>query len=308
MFRIVVFIVSYFAGFFCYFGFASLIPPKISVVMSTYNRAHLLPHAVESILNQSFKDFEFIIIDDGSTDNTAQILSAYKYLDKRVKVLTNEKNRGLVYSLNRGLKAAKGKYIARMDDDDISMPWRFEYQVAFMDKNPHVTVSGTSNKKSAPPPSPASSHSIGKFDISDSAIISYFNVPIFHPTAMIRKDFLTEHNIFYDNSYPSAEDTPFWHTIVRKGGNIVNLPYALVEQGYSGKTENYFETQLKSFNLFLEQSLDGILPAGTVTGWVYQNQACFILNAMKRHIGNYPYFTIENINHVMELHNCPNLK
>ncbi|MGN1062757.1 MAG: glycosyltransferase family 2 protein, partial [Alphaproteobacteria bacterium] len=89
--------------------------PTISVVMSTYNRAYALPTSVDSILNQTYGDFEFIIVNDGSTDNTAQVLAAYADKDKRIRVLTNKQNKGLIYSLNRGLDAARGKYIARMD-------------------------------------------------------------------------------------------------------------------------------------------------------------------------------------------------
>ena len=103
-------------------------PPLVSVIMSTYNRAsldhNLLSKAIESILNQTYKEFEFIIINDGSIDETKNILAEFQKKDSRIKILTNEKNEGLPNSLNKGLAIAQGKYIARMDDDDYSFSIR----------------------------------------------------------------------------------------------------------------------------------------------------------------------------------------
>ena len=101
--------------------------PRVSVIMSVYNGERYLWEAVESILGQTFTDFEFIIIDDGSTDQTAKILRAIG--DERVRIFFNEKNIGLAGSLNRGLGLARGEYVARMDADDISLPARLEKQV-----------------------------------------------------------------------------------------------------------------------------------------------------------------------------------
>lgn len=109
--------------------------------MSVYNGERFLRESIESILNQTFKDFEFIIINDGSTDSTPSILKEYEKKDKRVKVLYQE-NRGLTKSLNRGFKLAQGKYIARMDADDISECQRFERQVEFLDSHPSIGVLG----------------------------------------------------------------------------------------------------------------------------------------------------------------------
>ena len=106
-------------------------PPLISVIMGSYNRggdrqSSLLLKAVDSILAQTEQNFEFIIINDGSTDNTAELLEELAQKDKRIIVLTNKENHGLFYSLNKGLDKARGKYIARMDDDDFSFPNRFQ--------------------------------------------------------------------------------------------------------------------------------------------------------------------------------------
>jgi len=115
--------------------------PKVTVLMPVYNGEKYLNEAIDSILGQTFKDFKFLIINDGSTDGTADILKSYK--DSRIKVTNNEKNIGLTKSLNKGLKMAKSEYIARMDADDISLPTRLQKQVEFMDSHPKVGVCGT---------------------------------------------------------------------------------------------------------------------------------------------------------------------
>ena len=116
--------------------------PKISVLMSVYNSEKYLNYSIESILSQSFKDYEFIIIDDGSTDDSLKIIESYKQKDKRIIIIHNTKNIGTTKSLNKGLLIAKGKYIARMDADDWSYPDRLQKQYEFMQNNPDIGVSG----------------------------------------------------------------------------------------------------------------------------------------------------------------------
>lgn len=115
--------------------------PKVTVLTSVYNGEKYLQEAIDSILGQTFKDFEFLIVNDGSTDKTAEILKSYK--DVRIKIVNNEKNIGLTKSLNKGLKLARGKYIARQDADDISLSTRFEEELKFFDKNSNVALVGT---------------------------------------------------------------------------------------------------------------------------------------------------------------------
>jgi hypothetical protein len=116
-------------------------PLQVSVVMSVLNGEKFLPEAVDSILKQSFRDFEFIVIDDGSTDSSGAILESYQKKDPRVRVYHQE-NRGLVESLNRGCAMARGKYLARMDADDIAIKERLMLQVRFMEEHPEVAVLG----------------------------------------------------------------------------------------------------------------------------------------------------------------------
>lgn len=115
--------------------------PKISVIMANFNGMPYLKEAVKSILNQTHKDLEFMIVDDASTDKSWEHLISLK--DKRVKLIKNGKNLGLAASLNKALKASRGQYIARMDADDISLPKRLEKQLEFLEKNRHVDLCGT---------------------------------------------------------------------------------------------------------------------------------------------------------------------
>ena len=117
--------------------------PKISVIMSVYNGEKYLREAMESILNQTSTDFEFIIVNDGSTDNSLEIIRSYG--DERIKIINNEENIGLTKSLNKALKVARGEYIARQDADDVSLQNRFEEQVSYLENHPETALLGTNN-------------------------------------------------------------------------------------------------------------------------------------------------------------------
>ncbi|EOH9579889.1 glycosyltransferase family 2 protein, partial [Campylobacter jejuni] len=174
--------------------------PLVSIVMPCYNRQEYIVDAIESILNQTYSNFEFIIIDDCSTDNTYEIVKKYAENDKRIIVLKNEKNQGIVYALNRGFSIAKGKYIARMDDDDISLPNRLEKQVEYMEANLNITVLGSFievfNEKFE------KCYSWVCEDDPEilSILINFFN-PMCHPSVMIRREFLNFYNLKYEEKY-----------------------------------------------------------------------------------------------------------
>ncbi len=116
--------------------------PRVSVVMGVYNGERFLRPAIESILNQTFRDFELIIVDDGSTDRSRQILREFK--DHRMRVVCNQQNLGIAKTLNNGIAVALGEYVALQDHDDVSLPARLERQVAFLDKNAQVGMVGSS--------------------------------------------------------------------------------------------------------------------------------------------------------------------
>jgi glycosyltransferase involved in cell wall biosynthesis len=115
----------------------------ISVLMCVYNREKYLPAAIESILNQSFRDFEFVIVNDGSTDKSKKILDAFAQRDSRINIIEEPKNVGIIQALTTGIRHCSGKYIARMDSDDLSTPDRLQVQVDFMETHPEVDILGS---------------------------------------------------------------------------------------------------------------------------------------------------------------------
>ena len=106
--------------------------PLVSVIMSAYNSENYIAKSIESITEQSYKNIEFLIIDDNSQDNTSEVIKDYEKFDKRIKFISNQKNIGLTKSLNKAIKLSQGKLVARQDDDDISLPNRLEIQVKYI--------------------------------------------------------------------------------------------------------------------------------------------------------------------------------
>lgn len=182
--------------------------PKVSVIMACYNAEKYLCESIDSILSQSFQDFEFIIIDDASTDSTASIILSYS--DNRIVYLRNESNRKLSYSLNRGLAIAKGDYVARMDADDISQRNRLLKQVKFLDTNPDYGVVGSAIQMFG------RDNKVVSYPSSHKTIYYDFIAPnrtIAHPAAMLRRSVLVEHNLSYDESFDVAQDYKLWNEL-----------------------------------------------------------------------------------------------
>jgi glycosyltransferase involved in cell wall biosynthesis len=181
-----------------------LVSPKVTVLMPVFNGALYLREAMDSILRQSFADFEFLIIDDGSTDQSMSIVNSYD--DSRINLLENGRNMGLVYTLNRGLDLAKGEFIARMDCDDISLPERFEKQLKFMERHPEVGVCGGWIEYFM------GRQLVLKLPVSDAEIkkILPADNPIANPTVMMRTKVIKNQPIYYDPQYPYAGDYELW--------------------------------------------------------------------------------------------------
>lgn len=189
---------------------------KVTVLLPVYNGASYLREAIDSILNQTLKDFELLIINDGSTDNSAEIIKSYP--DKRIVFSDNEKNTGLVNVLNQGICMARGEYIARMDCDDIALPRRLEKQVHFMDNHRHVVVCGTrfeiiAKKRLIP---------VIKLDHPEIKCEMLFNSPFAHPTVMLRNRILQVNGLFYSSQHQDAEDFEFWQRL-SEYGHLANL-------------------------------------------------------------------------------------
>lgn len=181
--------------------------PLVSVVLPVFNGERYLFEAIQSILNQSYKNFELILINDGSTDKSPGIIKDFAGLDSRIVVISRE-NRGLVESLNEGIVAARGKYIARMDADDIACTKRFEKQVAFLENNANVGILGTwveifgENQVSKiwqPPPK----------DEECRAMLLFSN-PVAHPSVMMRKQLFDNFKIRYRKEFKNIEDYDLW--------------------------------------------------------------------------------------------------
>ena len=155
----------------------------LSVIVPVYNVEKFIDKCVESIINQSYKDIEIILVDDGSTDNTLEELNKIVQVDSRIKVISYDKNKGLNYALNMCLKEAKGTYIARQDDDDISLKERFKKQVDFLDKHSEYAIVGTLADVFD------DSGKWGEYNVEEKPTKTsfYWNSPFMHPNIMMRK-------------------------------------------------------------------------------------------------------------------------
>ncbi len=200
--------------------------PKISVVMSCYNRKDYVKDSIESIINQTYRDFEFIIIDDCSTDGTCEVIESYAKKDNRIVFIKNDKNMDYNFNFRKGFEIAKGEYIARMDDDDISLPNRFEKQVEFMDKNPDITVLGTFIETFG---NSCAKSWVDESDSDTLSVLMNFYNPMCHPSVMIRNSFLKKHNLNYSPDALYAEEYDLWKNIILKGGKLANLPEILLK-------------------------------------------------------------------------------
>ena len=183
--------------------------------MAAYNAGMYIGEAIESVLKQSFSAFELILVDDGSTDNTGEVIRSYA--DSRIKLIKN--GHDYIGSLNTGLATAKGKYIARMDSDNIMHIDRLKIQYAVMEEEPDITVCGSWVSPFG--------ENIPKGNVSQT-IYGMIDCPlllfmkenfIFHPTTMIRSGFLWEHSFRYEK-YECGEDYKLWVEITKKGGNF----------------------------------------------------------------------------------------
>lgn len=184
--------------------------PRVSVIMCVYNEpTEWIRSSVESILAQTFSDFEFlIIIDNPDNQDTLDLLKLYAATDERIYLICNDTNIGLTKSLNKGIKAAKGEYIARMDADDISLPERFAVQLDYMDTHPETIVCGTM----IAPFGNVSKSFFNVFFEKDIDIRGqmFHNSGFAHPTVMIRAGVLRDNDIYYNENYKTAQDYELW--------------------------------------------------------------------------------------------------
>ena len=184
--------------------------PMVSVLMPAYNAEKYIGEAIDSILNQTFKDFEFIIINDSSTDKTAEIIEEYAKKDNRIVYEKNDKNMKISKTLNRGMDMAKGKYIARMDADDVSLEDRLEKQVKYMEENPECGVVGTCVLNFKDEDKTKTSENVAPEDDHMIRLYGLYCCQFAHPTVMLRKSVFDENNLRYNPKYDSCEDFELW--------------------------------------------------------------------------------------------------
>ena len=185
-------------------------PPAVSVILPAFNAEKYLGEAVDSILSQTFADFELIVVNDGSTDRTLEILRDNS--DNRIRIVSNDNNLGPAKSMNKGISEARGRYIARQDADDISLPERLQKQFEYMEKHPEVAVLGTGRQTIT---------GSGKIKVNDPPMKSptfedmLKSSRIVGPSVMIRKTCLDEVG-GYDDFFRQADDYDLWLRLTKK--------------------------------------------------------------------------------------------
>lgn len=199
--------------------------PRVSIIMAVYNAAPYLREAMDSVFAQDYTDYEFVIIDDCSTDATPAIIHGYG--DARVRYVRNERNAGQTPSLNRALALARGEFIARIDGDDAYQPGKLRRQVEYLDAHPEVAVCGTAAVKFD-----GEGKAFGLFvppvRREDIRFCVHHRVPVCHVSVMMRRDALVACG-GYDERYRYAADYALWSTFLAAGRRIANLPEPLMK-------------------------------------------------------------------------------
>lgn len=296
---------------------------RITVLMPVYNGEKYLSEAIESILKQTYKNFNFLIINDGSTDASENIVKSYH--DSRINYIVNERNMGIIKTLNKGLKLAQTEYIVRMDADDISLPTRLEKQIEFMDKHKDIAVSGSftyifdENGK----------QKNGFFHTGNKKIktLLLFTNPIAHPAVIIRKEVLDRENYFYDEDHQAVEDYGLWEKISHSY-KITNIPEVLLkyrinlegitqsaDKNITNRDVMHMKVYKQAFdNLGIEVAKDNlILYRSFVTGKAFKDKSNIpdiseFLRIVKKHIEN-PEYDLKTFNIFMNMYfitNCVN--
>ena len=195
--------------------------PVVSILMPVYKTAPYLREAMDSMLSQTFSDFELIVLDDCSPDNAEEILDSYT--DPRIVRYKGEKNAGLSNVLNVGIGMARGKYIARMDSDDLSMPERLQIQVDYLEAHPDIDLVSVGMRLFGA----KDEVWLREQDPEKVKIIALFHSPILHASSMWRRDSFEKHGLRFRQEMVPAEDYDLWTRALVKGLRLVNLRQVL---------------------------------------------------------------------------------
>lgn len=261
-------------------------PPKVTVLMAVFNGEKYLREAVDSVLAQSFTDFEFLVVNDGSTDQSSAILASYA--SERLRVIENSSNQGLAASLNIGLEQARGTYVARMDADDICHEERLGRQVTYMDSHPETVILGTNMTLFG-----GAEQSEYWRPESDRFVKAHmlFASPFAHPTVMLRTSFLRQNNLSYDPSLKCAQDYDLWQRMLAiPGARSANLSDALIRYRQHDKSITETESALQDLtacgvrereikSLQIEYSSEEIALHHAISTLHFQCDTQFVLDA-----------------------------
>lgn len=225
--------------------------PKVTVLMPVFNGEKYIRESIDSILNQTFTDFEFLIICAPSNDNSLAIIESYA--DKRIRLVETVEKRGLIADLNQGLELAKGEYIARMDCDDISLSNRLEKQVSFMENNPDVGVCGSWIQLIGENEGHIEKYPTEYQDVKANLL---FYCAIAHPTVIMRRSLINEYNLKYNQQHMYAEDFGLWK-MCSYLFPIVNIPEVLLKYRNWGESasKRFAEPQMHTLRKLAEESL-----------------------------------------------------
>ncbi|MDW7657501.1 MAG: glycosyltransferase [Bacillota bacterium] len=203
--------------------------PKVSVIMPAYNAEPFISEAINSVLRQTFTDFEFIIINDCSADRTADIVSSFQ--DSRITLLHNDVNSGIAATMNKGLNHATGTYIARLDHDDICLPDRLQKQVAFLDAHPEICAVGSAIMRFNTQGDLGTT--VLPVNPKQAKVNLLANASIASPTVMLRGSVIRTHQLWFRSDYDTAEDYDLWRRLI-KIADISNLPDVLLRYRMHG--------------------------------------------------------------------------
>lgn len=268
---------------------------KVSVILPVYNADKYIDQAINSILKQTLYELELIIVDDGSSDKSLEVIKKWHYLDDRIKIISRE-NKGLIYSLDEAIRLSKGKYIARMDADDISLPLRLQTQFEYMENN-GCDICGCHYEKFTEDKNEVELVPTTEEMIKLSLVSQ---VPFAHPSVMIRKSFIDMNNLNYSNTgYCNAEDLALWmlmHTEGAKFGNVddVLFRYRIHSTSLSNKnranlikdtrkmTRDYYLNNKIDLDTYFYSSVHNSLPRDSKILASYIAKSMFIHKEFKK--------------------------
>lgn len=250
--------------------------PKVSIILPIYNGSEHLSPCLDSLLAQSFSDFEVLLIDDGSKDNSREISQKYQDRDRRIRYFENLTNLGTASTTNIGHRLAQGSYIAHADQDDVSEPERLALQVAFLDKNPEIAMISGSLKSLG-----TKEEHLIKAPLHDDQIKSNF-LPgthnIINPTVMIRRSFTESNQLFFDQNLQGVADYGYFVQAMLSGAKFANLPQVLLRYRIHSSQQTKSNSRMAAFptvrqrviaEFFPELSLSQIQKVEPLLRWTW---------------------------------------